>query len=48
MSSFKEKTSIENGPRSSRPKQAAILANLETVDKLVRANRRVKVKKTAE
>ncbi|XP_067947100.1 histone-lysine N-methyltransferase SETMAR-like [Watersipora subatra] len=48
-SSFKEgRTSIEDELRSGRPKEAATPSNLEAVDKLVRADRRIKVEEIAE
>ncbi|XP_067943368.1 protein GVQW3-like [Watersipora subatra] len=48
-SSFKKgRTSIEDEPRSGRPKEAATPSNLEAVNKLVRADRRIKVEEIAE
>ncbi|XP_067947632.1 sushi, von Willebrand factor type A, EGF and pentraxin domain-containing protein 1-like [Watersipora subatra] len=41
-------TSIEDEPRPSKLKEAATPANMEAVDKLVRADKRIKVKEIAE
>ncbi|XP_067939439.1 histone-lysine N-methyltransferase SETMAR-like [Watersipora subatra] len=48
-SSFKEeRTSIEDEPKSGRPKEGATPSNLEAVNKFVIADRRIKVEEIAE